>query len=121
MKLLLDQGLPRSAADSLRQLGIDAIHVGEIGYSSAEDAEILKKARKEGRTIITLDAGFHTLLAFSGATFPSVVRIRMEGVYGDKAVALIQMIFKYCHDDIENGAMVTVQSGRIRVRRLPII
>ncbi len=39
MKLLLDQGLPRSAAALLRNVNIDTIHVGEIGLSAGEDAE----------------------------------------------------------------------------------
>jgi Domain of unknown function (DUF5615) len=39
MKLLLDQGLPLSAATLLRDVGIDTVHVGEIGLSAAEDAQ----------------------------------------------------------------------------------
>ncbi|WP_335146855.1 DUF5615 family PIN-like protein [Nostoc sp.] len=41
MKLLPRQGLPLSAAALLRDAGIDTIHVGEIGMSEAEDAEII--------------------------------------------------------------------------------
>ena len=37
MKLLLDQGLPRSAAELLRQKGLDAVHTGECGLSVASD------------------------------------------------------------------------------------
>jgi predicted nuclease of predicted toxin-antitoxin system len=44
MKLLLDQGLPRSAAALLTNRGIDTIHVGDIGIATAEDAEILWNA-----------------------------------------------------------------------------
>lgn len=40
MRLLLDQGLPRSAA-------IETVHVSEIGYSAADDATILEKGREE--------------------------------------------------------------------------
>jgi predicted nuclease of predicted toxin-antitoxin system len=58
MKLLLDQGLPRSAAILLTEAGIDTIHVGDIGLSAAEDAEILKKAQEDGRIVVTLDADF---------------------------------------------------------------
>ena len=60
MKLLLDQGLPRSAAALLRDVGIDAIHVGEIGLQIAEDTEIIQRAREEEQVVVTLDADFHT-------------------------------------------------------------
>lgn len=78
MKLLLDQGLPLSAAALLRETGIDSIHVGEIGMSEAEDADIIQRARDEGRIVATLDADFHTLLALNVAIAPSVIRIRIE-------------------------------------------
>lgn len=47
MKLLLDQGLPLSAATLLRNEGINTIHVAEIGLSAAEDTDILQRAREE--------------------------------------------------------------------------
>ena len=68
MRLLLDQGLPRSAAKFLREAGIDTVHVGEVGCADADDAAILQKAQGEKRTVVTLDADFHTLLALSRAT-----------------------------------------------------
>lgn len=67
MKLLLDQRAPLSAAALLRDTGINTIHVGEIGMSEAEDAEIIQKARGEKRIVATLDADFHTLLALNEA------------------------------------------------------
>jgi predicted nuclease of predicted toxin-antitoxin system len=63
MKLLLDQGLPISAAALLRDVGVDTSHVSEIGMAESEDATILQKAREEVRVVATLDADFHTLLA----------------------------------------------------------
>ncbi len=80
MKLLLDQGLPRSAAGLLRQAGLDTVHTGEIGLATAEDQLILDQARESGRVVVTLDADFHTLLTLSGAVSPSVIRIRIEGL-----------------------------------------
>lgn len=78
MKLLLDQGLPLSVAALLRDVGIDTIHVSEIGMSEAEDAEIIHRAREEGHAVATLDADFHTLLALDEAISPSVIRIWIE-------------------------------------------
>ena len=79
MRVLLDQGLPRSAAKLLREAGIDTVHVGEIGYSKADDMTILQRGRDEERIVITFDADFHARLALSEAAKPSVIRIRMEG------------------------------------------
>jgi predicted nuclease of predicted toxin-antitoxin system len=121
MKLLLDQGLPRSAAKLLREAGIDAVHVSEIGYSTADDAAILQKGRDEERVVITLDADFHVLLALSRATTPSVIRIRIEGLYGQKAADLIQAVLTRCTEDVKQGAVITVQPRRIRIRRLPLL
>ena len=47
MKLLLDQGTPRSSAALLRQAGFDAVHTGEIGLAEAPDEEILRRASLE--------------------------------------------------------------------------
>ena len=121
MKLLLDQGLPRSAAKLLREAGIDTVHVSEIGYSTADDATILQRGQEEERIVITFDADFHTLLAFSRAATPSVIRIRIEGLYGKKAADLIQAVLTHCAEDLKQGAVVTVQPKRIRVRRLPLL
>ncbi|MFA6472096.1 MAG: DUF5615 family PIN-like protein [Candidatus Latescibacterota bacterium] len=121
MKLLLDQGLPRSAAALLRETGIDTVHVGEIGYSTASDSAVLQKARDEGRIVVTLDADFHTLLALSGTTSPSVIRIRMEGLRGKEAAGLIRAVLMQCGDDLNHGALVTVQPQRTRIRRLPLV
>lgn len=121
MRLLLDQGLPRSARRLLLEAGIDAIHVGDIGYSAADDATILQRAREEGRVVVTLDADFATLLALSGAISPSVIRIRIQGLYGREAAALIRSVLDHCMDELAAGAVVTVQPGRIRIRRLPLL
>ena len=120
MKLLLDQGLPRSTARLLRETGIDTVHASEIGHSTSEDAILLERGRGEERTIVTLDADFHALLALSGATSPSVIRIRIEGLKGETAANLIRTILSRCETDLKQGAVVTVEQHRIRIRRLPL-
>jgi predicted nuclease of predicted toxin-antitoxin system len=121
MKLLLDQGLPRSAARLLSAAGIDTIHVGDIGYATAEDVAILQRGRDEGRVIVTLDADFHALLALTGATVPSVIRIRIEGLRADAVVNVVQIVLSQYTPELEHGAVVTVQAGRLRLRSLPLL
>jgi len=121
MKLLLDQGLPRSSASILRNANIDTVHVGEIGMAMAEDWEILEQSRQEQRIVVTLDADFHALLALSGAKSPSVVRIRIEGLRGEGLAALIQRILTEWGEELELGAVLSVDERRMRIRRLPLI
>ena len=92
MNLLLDQGLPRSSAERLRQAGIDTVHVGDVGLFAAEDAAILQLGRDQGRVVVTLDADFHALLAAAGATSPSVIRIRIEGLGSEELADLVQTV-----------------------------
>lgn len=121
MKLLLDQGLPLSAAALLRDAGVDTLHVGEIGMSEAEDAEIIQRARDEGRVVATLDADFHTLLALDEAISPPVIRIRIERLRAQTLTALLLTVIAECEEDLEQGSAITVEPSRIRIRRLPLV
>lgn len=120
MKLLLDQGLPRSAAMLLRTKGVDVIHVGEIGMATATDDEILIRGRQDQRAVVTLDADFHALLALSAALSPSVIRIRIEGLRSEGVTVLLQSVLEEFSEELELGAVVTVQETQMRMRRLPL-
>jgi predicted nuclease of predicted toxin-antitoxin system len=121
MKLLLDQGLPRSAASLLRAASVDSVHVGEIGMSAASDSAILAQGQAEQRVVVTLDADFHALLALSGATAPSVIRIRREGLKAVGLVMLLEKVIEAWGEELALGAVVTVDENRSRMRRLPLL
>jgi predicted nuclease of predicted toxin-antitoxin system len=121
MKLLLDQGLPRSAVLLLRTAAIDTVHVGEESLATAPDSAILDIARQEQRIVVTLDADFHALLVLSGAAGPSVIRIRIEGLRAEQLASLLVDVLNLCEDDLSQGAMVSVTEHGVRVRRLPLL
>jgi predicted nuclease of predicted toxin-antitoxin system len=120
IRLLLDQGLPRSTVELLRADGWDVVHACQCGLGMASDEEILKYARTDDRVVCTLDADLHSILAVSGASRPSVVRIRREGLRGSEVASLLRRVWNEVSDSIENGAAVTVTERAIRLRRLPI-
>ena len=119
MKLLLDQGLPRSTVKHLTAVGISAKHVADLGLGTASNAAILEAGRKR-QSGVTLDADFHHLLAASHATSPSVVRIRIEGLKGDQLAAILMQVTSVVGAELDVGAVVSVTTSQIRVRMLPI-
>ncbi len=121
MKLLLDQGLPRSTVEELKFLKIESVHVGDIGMASATDLEIIQKASQDSLIVITLDSDFHTILASSGDNKPSVVRIRMEGLKADKLAGIIFSVIESVSEELKTGIAVSVTEKGIRVRQLPLV
>ncbi|HVQ74649.1 MAG TPA: DUF5615 family PIN-like protein [Candidatus Binatia bacterium] len=120
MKLLLDQGVPHRAAALLREAGVEAVHTAEVGPSTAEDRAIITWCLDNGAVAVTLDADFHAWIALSGATAPSVVRIRMQGLKGPEMAGLLLEIIRTRSIDLTAGVLLTAQHGRLRVHRLPI-
>lgn len=120
MKLLLDQGLPRSAAGLLRARSVDAVHVAERGWSANSDVMLLDAAQREGRVIVSLNGDFHDWLAVSRAAGPSVIRIRIEGLRAEALVALITNVLAATGDRLMSGSLVSVSADSIRVRSLPV-
>src|SRR5260370_42427539 len=116
MKLLLDQGLPRSTVLYLSNAGIDAAHVGEAGLATASDAKILDFASQSGNIVVTLDADFHALLALTGVMGPSVIRVRIEGLRGEDLASLLVTVLKVCRDDLNKGAMVSGTENGFTIR-----
>lgn len=120
IRILLDQGLPRSTASHLQDEKWDILHVGDIGLSKAQDTELIKYARENGRIIITLDSDFHAFIAVANAESPSVIRIRIEGLKGPEMALLIRQIWPKIEFSLNQGAMVTVTEKSIRIHKLPL-
>ena len=120
IRLLLDQGLPHTTVTHLDSPGWDVQHVSDIGLSRASDREILNAARNDSRTIATLDADFHTMLALDGASSPSVIRIRREGLKGRELAELLCTIWPKIEENVMQGAMITVTENSLRIHNLPV-
>jgi predicted nuclease of predicted toxin-antitoxin system len=122
MSLLLDQGLPRSTVQHLASLGIASRHVGDLGMATADDTAILAYAVQHSLSVVTLDADFHATLATTGASRPSVIRIRIEGLKGDALARLVNQVVQAAATEIAAGALVSVTPPNlVRIRLLPVV
>jgi len=55
MKFLADMGISLRSVAFLRDLGVEAVHLHELGLERLPDAEIVTKARREGYVVLTHD------------------------------------------------------------------
>ncbi len=120
MKFLLDQGLPRSTIIHLEKEGFKAVHTGDIGMPSATDKEIIDKAIALKCDVVTLDSDFHTIMAASGLKQPSIIRIRIEGLKGEKLAFILAETIVKTENDLKNGAAMSINSKGIRIHKLPL-
>lgn len=99
---------------------MDAVHVGELSMAHSKDLEILQLAAHDNRILITLDADFHAMLAASGASRPSVIRIREEGLKGPAICQHIIALRDQFAESLEKGCVLTATLTQARLRLLPI-
>lgn len=120
MRLVLDQGIPRDSGALLRSDGFDCTHVAEIGMSRSTDEEILAFSLGKKAVVVTLDADFHTILAVSGASGPSVIRIRLQGLGAVEVAALVRKVLADFEGDLRRGSLLMVKARKTMCHRLPV-
>jgi predicted nuclease of predicted toxin-antitoxin system len=119
-RIVLDQGLPSTAAIILREDDWDAVHAREIEMQEASDTEILDYAARESRVVITLDRDFPQILALTAATRPSVVLIRQQRLRAPEVAALIASIWREHEHALDHGCVLKVSARGTRTRLLPL-
>lgn len=121
MKLLIDANLSHRVAELLREEGQDAVHVRERELAEAADEIILALALDEGRVVVSEDSDFSVLLARHRLQAPSFVLIRSaEPLIPQQQVALLLNNLPALRADLDEGCVVSLRRGRLRVRPLPI-
>ena len=113
-------GLSMSSVRALREMGEEIVHLKEEGLQRLPDDEILAKARRESRIILTFDLDFGELLALGGYALPSVIIFRMRNQTPAIVTRRLQRVFSECKAVLEEGAIIVVEDGSYRMRRLPI-
>ena len=120
MKFLLDMGLAQSTAQSLQALGHDALHLREQNLQRLTDQQIVDKALKEDRVILTHDLDFGRIVALGRNRYPSVVTFRLQDMRAINVDRSLTDILGRFASDLESGALISVTDQAIRLRRLPV-
>ncbi len=120
MKLLIDMNLSPRWTRYLMDAGLEAAHWSTLGAANAPDVEIMTFARVNGYVVLTHDLDFSAILAATHGLKPSVVQIRSEDVNPDVIGKLVVDALRQMNADLNNGALLTIDTNRTRLRILPL-
>ena len=120
MRLLADAGISPKTVEFLKQLGHDTVHVRELGMQRAVDHEIIDRARREDRVVLTFDLDFGEILALGVQDRPSVILFRLQDETADSVNQRVAPVLRDQREALESGALILVEEARYRLRKLPI-
>lgn len=120
MKLIVDMNLSPRWVGVLAGAGIEAAHWSTLGAKNAPDAEIMAYASANDYVVLTHDLDFGAILAATHGEKPSVVQIRAEDVSPDAIGKQVIVALRQMASELEEGALLTVDPNRTRMRVLPL-
>ena len=120
MRVLLDMNLTPRWVRMLADAGIEAVHWSVLGANDAPDLEVMEYARVNDCVVLTHDLDFGAILAATQGEKPSVVQIRAEDVSPDVIGNPVIAALRQMATELENGALLTVEPARTRLRLLPL-
>ena len=120
VKLLLDMNIPKMYAELLAKKGIETLRWSDVGAPDAPDTEIMAYARDNDYIVLTYDLDFGTILSVTHQLKPSVAQIRASIKNAERAVELVTAALLKNEFEMENGAILSVDFIKARVRLLPV-
>lgn len=120
LRFLADMNISPKTVKALQEHGWDAIRVSEILPVDADDEEVLQRARREGRVVVTQDLDFSSLLALGGHDRPSLVTLRMSVSDPETISQRLLQVLPQIEGALQEGYAVTVEEVVVRKRKLPI-
>jgi predicted nuclease of predicted toxin-antitoxin system len=120
MKLLVDMNLSPRWVERLNGSPFQAVHWTSIGNIQALDDEIMAFAAERDYVVLTNDLDFGAILAVTHGEKPSVVQIRSGNLDPDFIGQHVMRALRQLKDELQIGALVTVEPASTRLRLLPL-
>lgn len=114
MKFLVDENVGLSVVKYLRSQGYNVSFGGEDS-AGIQDKEVLEKANREKRIIITNDKDFGDLIFYRSFPHKGVILLRLQDESAKNKIQVIDRLFRHYKDQLrENFIVVTEEKVRIR-------
>jgi predicted nuclease of predicted toxin-antitoxin system len=119
LKLVVDMNLSPVWVKVFQTAGHEAVHWSSVGPTTAPDETIMEWARQSGSVVFTHDLDYGALLYATRASSPSVIQLRCEDVRPASMQTVVLSALDTLQSDLANGALVTIDPGKSRIRTLP--
>ncbi|MFW6158620.1 MAG: DUF5615 family PIN-like protein [Planctomycetota bacterium] len=113
-------GVAKRVADWLRDRGHDVVHLRDQQLQRASDRRVFEKAAAEHRIILTFDLDFAEIIAVSSGQTVSAVIFRLRNGRAAHVIERPRSVLADSSEALEQGAIVSVEESRHRLRWLPI-
>ena len=120
MIVLLDMNIPLKYSSLLADRGIQSLRWSDIGAPNASDKEIMAYARENNCIVLTCDLDFSAILSATHDQKPSVAQIRASVLHAERAVDLVASALIQNADEMDKGAILSIDSKKARLRLLPL-
>ena len=114
MRLLLDTCIWGGAIPELAAAGYDVLWAGDWQHDPGDD-EILSIAHDEQRILVTLDKDFGELAIVHGRPHRGI--LRLVGFSARQQAGACRRALSVHGTDLAAGAIITVEPGRLRIRK----
>ncbi|MDO8594735.1 MAG: DUF5615 family PIN-like protein [bacterium] len=114
LRLLLDENIGKRVVAALRERGYDATSVLEDAPGST-DTDVLRRARKEKRLLVTLDKDFGALIFRDSESYVGVLFLRLQNEKPENMIFVLQNILDEYGGKLENR-FTTASETDIRIR-----
>ena len=120
MRFLCDMGVSRKVSAWLQSQGHESSHLGEMGLARLPNGQIFAKAIVENRVVLTFDLDFGEIAAMAGDCIASVIVFRLQNTRAEHVIKRLATALEKAAKSLDEGAIVTVEETRLRIRQLPM-
>jgi len=106
-RIYLDQMVSLDVAHELCGKGHDVLRASEVGQARADDGQILQKAIKENRVLVTLDGHFGDWVILPLKKHPGVIRLKVNPTTGKNILKiLIPFLNAYSSEQLKDNLVI---------------
>jgi predicted nuclease of predicted toxin-antitoxin system len=114
MRILVDENIPRTTVDHLRELGHDLRDMRGTPDQGLDDADLWDAAQDDGRVLITTDRGF---TEFRAVPHHGIVMVRLRQPNRQKIHQAVLRALERFGEEEWPGMLVVVRDATLSVSR----